>query len=115
MYFFPNKETLVAKKNITSNIPSHEFIKGLREEGALYKSLASEVCVGDIVFDINFLEITSKEFNQGSSIKGFHFEGYDRLDLGYHAYIADTEYVNVVNPELNYMLDDYHPSKIETL
>ena len=115
MHFFPNKETLVARKTRPCDRPSYGFIANLREEGALDKSLASEVCVGDIVFDINFLEITSKEFNQGLSTKGFHFEGYDRLNLGYHAYIADTEYVNVVNPELNYMLDDYHPSKIETL
>lgn len=115
MYFFPNKETLAARENILSDIPSYDFITNLREAGALYKSLASEVCVGDIVFDINFLEITSKEFNQGLSIGGFHYEGYDRFNLGYHAYIADTQYVNVVNPELNYMLDDYHPSKIETL
>ncbi len=79
-------------------VPSYNLVSEMKSDRKLYNCKVSDVVLGDVVFDIVFLEITEKLYMESKN-SGYNFKAVNSDDVMYNAYIREDETIFVVDPD----------------
>ena len=96
------------KKNPQNyRVSLHADFLELKTEKALYSTIASEICVGDFVFDFCFKKIISKKISEGIGLEGYNLEAVDADDNLYSGFVYGNSQVNIMDNTKLYLMESY--------